>query len=478
MLPLIMKKAFHNLAVYAAIVGSALFALTLILKYGPGTEFAPNGVAMPTHPTFLHDVVRNLEQPITLLFFQLLVVLIFSRLCILLFRKVGQTQVIGEIFAGLILGKSLFGYFWPAGFHYVFPETSMPRLYLLSQIGLVFFMFVVGLELNLKTLRKHATAAVLVSHGSIVVPFVLGAALSMLLYKDYAPKGVAFTSFSLFMGIAMSITAFPVLARILKDRDLTHTPLGTMALTCAAVDDVTAWCILAAVIGIVKAGSLRSAGGVLALSSTYMLLMMKAVRPCVARFMRPKADGTYRREQFALVFLVVLGSAFVTETIGIHALFGAFVAGTIMPTSLSFRKNVIQRVGDLTSVTLLPLFFTFTGIRTQMGLLNEASAWGVCALIILTAIVGKMCGSAGAARFSGLSWRESISIGALMNTRGLMELVVLNIGFDLGILSPVVFSMMVVMALVTTVMTAPLLAIFFPKESKVSNVMLVSEGSE
>jgi Kef-type K+ transport system membrane component KefB len=459
---------------YSGAIGLSFLSLLLILRFGPASKAMPSlagtGYEGGWVSRVFHDLSSNVNLPLSHLLFQILVVLGFCRLCAYLFGKLGQTVVIAEIFAGILLGKSVFSWLWPAGFAYVFPDSSIQRLQYLSQVGLIFFMFVVGLELNLESVKKRASAAVLISHGSIVIPFVLGAALSLFLYRNYAPDGVAFSSFALFMGIAMSITAFPVLARILKEKNLTHTPLGAMALTCAAVDDVTAWCILAAVIGIVKAGGVGSAAGVLVMFMLYATLAIKVARPLLEKVLRPKLDGSFHREQFALVFITVLSSAFVAEVIGIHALFGAFLAGTIMPQSLSFRTNLIQRIEDISSVTLLPLFFALTGIRTQIGLMSSAADWAVCASIALVAIVGKAAGSAGAARLSGMSWRNSLAMGVLMNTRGLMELVVLNIGYDLGILSPTVFSMMVVMALVTTTMTSPLLEMLLLKRSSVKEL--------
>lgn len=410
--------------------------------------------------------MENLSNPIVGFLTQILVILIFARLCSLGLRRIGQPQVIGEMIAGLLLGKSVFGVLWPAGFATVFPETSMPRLFFLSQIGLIFFMFVIGLNLRLGELRNRGRAAVLISHFSIFVPFLLGAIAALGLRAGYAPPGFDFLPFALFMGIAMSITAFPVLARILDERGLTDTPLGAMALTCAAVDDVTAWCLLAAVVGVAKAGSVLSAVPVLLAALIYVALMLKVVRPLLGRALRPSTlRGEFSRGQLGFLFCVLLSSALLAEAIGIHALFGAFLAGVIMPRSESFREQLVQKIEDLTTVFLLPIFFAYTGIRTQIGLLNDGTSWLVCGGIIVLAVLGKFGGSAAAARWSGMSGRDALAIGALMNTRGLMELVVLNIGLDLGILSPALFAMMVIMALVTTAMTSPLLSWVRPARS-------------
>jgi Kef-type K+ transport system membrane component KefB len=337
----------------------------------------------------------------------------------------------------------------------------MPILQLLSQIGVLLFMFVVGVELEPAYLRGKAPTAIAVSHFSIIIPFTLGVALSLALYTQYAPAGVPFHAFALFCGIAMSITAFPVLARILEERHLTHTPLGTTAITCAAVDDVTAWTILAFVVAITTAGG---AGQVLlaivVLSVLFVLLMFFAGRPLLKRVLDPGTIGdTLGKEHLAIVLVVLLSAALVTEIIGIHALFGAFVAGAIMPSGGRFRILLRERLESISAVFLLPLFFAYTGLRTHIGLLDDVSSWAICLAIIGVATAGKLGGTVLAARWTGLSWRDSVALGALMNTRGLMELVALNVGYDLGILSPEIFAMLVLMALVTTAMTGPLVSL-------------------
>lgn len=449
-------------------MGLAFGAIFLILNSGPAGQPDPSQFTSGESnwfQTVQQEFLKNLSAPLTGLIIQIFVIMVFSRLCAFILKLLGQPQVIGEMIAGILLGKSVLGLLWPETFATLFPEATMPRLYFLSQIGLLFFMFVVGLDLKLSDLKNRASAAVLISHVSIVFPFLLGTLLSLAIYKEYGPAAekFGFSSFALFMGIAMSITAFPVLARIIQEKRLTNTPLGAMALTCAAVDDVTAWCILAAVLGIVKAGTASTAVGVLASALIYVLFMWKLVRPSVAKILRPATvDGKFSHGQLAFVFCIVLGSALVSEIIGIHALFGAFLAGTIMPQNLSFRSSLIEKIEDLCAVVLLPIFFAYTGIRMQVGLMNTSQAWLTCGGIILLAITGKLVGSALAARWSGMNWRESLALGALMNTRGLMELVVLNIGYDIGILSPTIFAMMVIMAVVTTTMTGPLLSLFLP----------------
>ncbi|HRN45155.1 MAG TPA: cation:proton antiporter, partial [Flavobacterium sp.] len=331
------------------------------------------------------------------------------------------------------------------------------NLKFLSQIGLILFMFVIGMELDLKVLKNKANDAVVISHASIVIPFALGIGLSYFVYNQFAPEGVKFLSFSLFMGIALSITAFPVLARIVQERGIHKTKLGAIVITCAAADDITAWCILAVVIAIVKAGTFVSSLYIIMLAVLYVLAMIFIVKPFLKRIgdLYGSKD-TIIKPVVAIFFLVLILSSYATEVIGIHALFGAFMAGAIMPDVPKFRTIFIEKVEDVALILLLPLFFVFTGLKTEIGLLNDPYLWKVTGFIILV-VVGKFLGSALAAKFVGQSWRDSLTIGALMNTRGLMELIVLNIGLELNVLTPEVFTMMVIMALVTTFMTGPAL---------------------
>jgi Kef-type K+ transport system membrane component KefB len=319
-------------------------------------------------------------------------------------------------------------------------------------------MFMVGMELDLKTLKNKAVDAFIISQTSILVPFALGMGLAYFIYLSFAPQGVQFLSFGLFIGIAMSITAFPVLARIVHERGIHKTRLGAIVITCAAVDDVTAWSLLAAVIAITKAGSFESSIYIILMAVGYVLFMFYVVKPFLNRVgdLHPSRENL-SKPFVALFFLTLIFSSYSTEVIGIHALFGAFLAGTIMPDNMKFRNILVEKIEDVALVLLLPLFFVFTGLRTEIGLLNDLYLWKITGLIILVAVIGKFMGSAIAAKIVGQNWNDSLSIGALMNTRGLMELVVLNIGYDLGVLNPQIFAMMVIMALVTTFMTGPAL---------------------
>lgn len=383
-------------------------------------------------------------------------ILIVSRLLGALFQRLRQPRVIGEIVAGLVLGPSLLGTLWPQGQVLLFPPEVSPFLAVLSQMGVLLFLFLVGLELDPASLRGRVHASIAVSHASIVVPFALGSSLALLLYPRYATSDVPFAVFALFLGISLSVTAFPVLARILTDRGMHKTRLGSLALTCAAVDDVTAWCLLAALVSLVQAG-----GGPIwkpaVLAAAYLAAMLLFVRPLVHRLVAMHGGRAFRQGLLALALAAVLLSSLATECIGVHAIFGAFVLGAVFPADAPMVREIRSRIEDFVLVLLLPVFFAHTGLRTRIGLVDGVESWVICALVIAAASVGKFGGSFVAARLSGIPAGDSARLGILMNTRGLMELVVLNLGLDLGVLSPTLFAMLVLMALVTTFATAPAL---------------------
>lgn len=451
-----------NSLFYVSVIGGFTALIYWLLSIGPSLEVGRGIVHKRIESNhwndFIHSMVENLQHPLAILLAQIVTIILVARLFGWLFRKIGQPSVIGEMIAGIFLGPSVVGMYFPEFSAALFPVASLGNLQFLSQIGLIFFMFVIGMELDLKVLKNKASDAVVISHASIVIPFALGLTLAFFIYPIFAPMGVEFSSFGLFMGIAMSITAFPVLARIVQEREMQKTKLGTIVITCAAADDITAWCILAVVIAIVKAGSFTSALYVIGLAVLYVIVMLKIVRPFLKRVGDLNSTPeSLNKPVVAIFFLTLLFSSYASELIGIHALFGAFLAGAIMPENSKFRNIFIEKVEDVSIIVLLPLFFVFTGLRTQIGLLNDPYLWKITALIIAVAVVGKFFGSALAAKFMGQSWKDSLAIGALMNTRGLMELVVLNIGYDLGVLSTEIFTMMVIMALVTTFMTGPAL---------------------
>ena len=378
------------------------------------------------------------------------------------FRRLGQTPVIGEMVAGVLLGPSLLGQLLPSIESRLFPPASLPSLYLISQLGVVLFMFVVGLEVDVDRLRRRAHATFLISNTGIIVPFALGVWLSLYLHEHYAPPGVPFLSFALFIGTAMSITAFPVLARILTERRLNGTELGNLAIGCAAIDDVTAWCLLAAVLALSRGEGLIGPFVAVVLAGIVAVIAFVVVRPRARQlFGESVSDGIPPRTLFSvLVFL--LAAALSTEAIGVHAVFGAFLAGVAVGGASDLREPLRRTIEPLTSMLLLPLFFAYSGLRTEVGSLS-GQAWIACGLVLIAAVAGKFGAVTAAARIQGTSWRESLALGALMNTRGLMELVVLNIGYDLGMLSPQMYTMMVIMALTTTCMAGPVLAVLSKK---------------
>ena len=455
-------RSIKNSFFYLIVIGVSSALMYWIILKGKMLEVGQNIVANQKENGHWNDFITsmsyNLKHPLAILLAQIVTIILVARFFGWVCRRIGQPTVIGEMIAGIVLGPSLIGLYFPEFSAMLFPKDSLGNLQFLSQIGLIFFMFVIGMELDLKVLKNKAHDAVVISHASIIIPFTLGLGLAYFTYHSFAPAGVEFLSFGLFLGIAMSITAFPVLAGIVRERGIHKTKLGAIVITCAAADDITAWCILAAVIAIVKAGSFTSSLYVIALAVFYVILMLKLVRP----FLKRVGDLNATKESLnkpvvAIFFLTLLLSSYASELIGIHALFGAFLAGAIMPENNKFRSIFIEKVEDVSVVILLPLFFVFTGLRTQIGLIDDPHLWKITGLIILVAVVGKFFGSALAAKFVGHSWKDSLSIGTLMNTRGLMELVVLNIGYDLGVLSTEIFTMMVIMALATTFMTGPAL---------------------
>ena len=448
--------------------------LGILLALQSGRHLAPQtvsgGVGIPlgvTHTvaptrsaldTFRENFTQSLNAPMGRLFLQLIVVILATRVAGVLAQQIGQPRVIGEMVAGILLGPSLFGWIAPHAFAFVFPAPSLEVLKLLSAIGVCLFMFVVGMEVELETFRRRAHTALAVSYAGIAIPYLLGVLTAWTLFSRYATAGTRFVPFALFMGIATSITAFPVLARILIERRLEKTQLGFTALSAAAIGDVAAWCILAFVVTVARSGDLAAVGINLAFVALFTVVMIFGVgryTPALLRLGQKTGDGA----SLAVALILVLASSLATEAIGIHALFGAFMAGVIMPASRQIRHDLTVRIEGFSSMCLLPLFFAFTGLRTQIGLVSGLNSWLVCGAVIGVATLGKLGGTLFAARATGMSWANSFSLGALMNTRGLMELIALNIGYDMGIIGPEIFAIMVLMAIVTTVMTGPLLSL-------------------
>jgi Kef-type K+ transport system membrane component KefB len=444
--------------VWRGLALSSLLVLGAIGVFFAAQHFGQSLVPLSTE---VASVTRSGPPSHTLLhvLLALAAIIVAARVLGVVFRRLGQPQVIGEVVAGIVLGPSLLGQFAPAAQAFLLPASVAPYLSIVAQVGVVLFMFLVGVELDTRALRERSQATLAISQASIALPFSLGLVLALFLYPSVSLSGVSFTNFALFMGVSMSVTAFPVLARLLTDRGLQRTHLGVMALACAAFDDVTAWCLLALVVGIVNSTA-TTALVTFGLSAVYVVFMLVLVRPAVAHLVR-KAELRERLTQgwMAWLFVGLLLSALVTEAIGIHALFGAFLLGAIIPHDSLLAREVSRRLEDLVVLLLLPAFFAFSGLRTQIGLLGTTTDWLWCLAIIGVASLGKFGGASLAARISGMRWADAFSIGVLMNTRGLMELIVLNVGLDLGVISPRLFAMLVIMAVVTTMITGPALSL-------------------
>jgi len=473
-----MPRAAHR---YLIVVGLCLLGATFILYLGnqrlapqlsPGANVERSPIVAQAGQTSLEvsvaqRLLENAADPLGRFFLQLVVILVVSNRIGRLFTRCGQPAVVGEMMAGILLGPSLFGFLAPNIFHFVFAASSLEPLRLLSQVGVCLFMFAVGLESDWTELRSKASTAILIGHAGIALPSLLGVGLAFFLYDSLAQPGAHFIDFALFVAISISITAFPVLVRILQDRRILTTALGQMAAASAAVGDATAWAFLALIVALPKSADFRSAGVCLSLAILFVVIMFGLVRPRLPKLLGEKAleHSKLPKGTLAIVVCFVLIAALTTQLLGIHALFGAFLAGLVMPNVGSFREKLVIRVENLSSVFLLPVFFAFSGLRTQVGLLQSGTDWAICLLIIAVAIAGKLGGTVTTARMEGMSWRESLQLGALMNTRGLMELIALNLGYELHILSQRLFSMLVIMALVTTIMTGPLLSLFQQKRA-------------
>jgi Kef-type K+ transport system membrane component KefB len=389
---------------------------------------------------------------------QLLLIIVAAQIAGRLAQLVRQPRVVGEMAAGIVLGPSLLGRAAPELFERVLGAPLLGGIHALSQLGLLLFMFLIGLELQPALLWRKGRAAVAISLSSIAVPLVSGMLLGLALAPWIGGPGVPVLHFALFLGTALSITAFPVLARILAERGLLHTPLGALAIACAAADDLLAWCLLAGVVLLIHTTvASLPIWLMLAGSACYAAAMLTGGRWLAARLLATARSEPLTHAQQAGMLVAMLGSAAITEWLGIHALFGAFLAGAIMPRDAGLLRQVRGKLEDLTSIVLLPLFFASIGLRTNIGLIDGGVLWAAGALILSVAIISKLGGATLAARLSHMPWRESLAIGVLMNTRGLMELVVASIGLEIGVITPAIFSILVLTAIVTTCLTGPLL---------------------
>jgi Kef-type K+ transport system membrane component KefB len=390
-----------------------------------------------------------------ILLLQLLVILSIVKLFGFLFKKIGQPAVIGEIIAGIVLGPSLLGAIFPQSYAFLFPKESLGVLQQLSQVGLMLFMFIIGMEFNTDKMKDMAKESAVVSISSIVLPFVLGAIFAYYIYDEALCNHHTRISFILFVGISMSVTAFPVLIRILEERSMTQSSIGVFVTGVAALVDVIAWILLAAITTIVQGQSLINSIYQVTLLLLLFIAAIYLVKPFLDKQLRENTFIT--RSTFSLIIICLLLFALATEVIGIHALFGSFLAGIIIPDKEKFREKLIAKIEMPATVLFLPLFFVVTGLRTKINLLQDPALIGQFLFILAIAFSGKLLGSALPAKLFSRSWKESWTIGVLMNTRGLMELVVLNLGYDLGILPQNLFTMLTLMAIISTVLTSPLL---------------------
>lgn len=457
-----MKKT-SNWLIYAFLIGGFLITLFTVLHLGKSLDTPSLAqAAETTSKSPLAFFAHHLLNPLSLFLIQIIVIFPIAQIMGYFFNKMGQPRVVGEIVAGIMLGPSILGALSQDIYTFVFPAHSLGTLRLMSHIGILIFMFVIGMDVNIKAFRKQAHQTLLISHTGIILPFILGCLLAGFLFESYKGPNVTFHSFALFMGVAMSITAFPVLARILQEKNLSSSAIGVTALASAAIDDVTAWTLLALIVAWVESGSGVEVFYMLGFFVLFLMILLLIVRPFLKNHFNN--ESSVRSHKIAFVLWLVFVCALVTESIGIHAIFGAFIAGVIMPDSQKFKIFISEKLEYFSASFLLPLFFAVVGIRTRIDLLNDFHSWMVCLVILFTATFGKFAGTSLAARFTGMSWRDSCSIGSLMNARGLMELIVLNLGYEMGIFSEKIFAMMIIMALVTTFMTGPLLNLFSTKK--------------
>jgi Kef-type K+ transport system membrane component KefB len=447
-----MRKS-RTALIYAAILLASIGVFLLIRFFGQSLV-ARNSFVVPSTSS---GAAPQADIALTQVLLALVAIIITARVLGAAFRRLHQPQVIGEMIAGILLGPSLLGHMAPALSASLFPSTVLPFLSVISQIGVIVYMFLVGVQLDTKLLRQRMEISIAISQASIVAPFLLGALLALWLYPLLSTRNISFTEFALFMAVAMSVTAFPVLARILTDRQMQNSRIGVIALACAAAGDVMAWCLLAFVVSVARART-EQVLVTIALTAGFIIFVFFLVKPAIGWFVRRhSSERQTGPDTIVIVFVAIFLAALATERIGIHALFGAFLIGVIVPHDSPLANDVRKKLEDSIVLLLLPAFFAFSGLRTEIGLVHGLQDWFICILIILVASAGKFGGSFVAARLTGSDWRQAASLGILMNTRGLMELIVLNVGLDLGVISPKLFAMLVLMAVITTVATTPIL---------------------
>lgn len=409
------------------------------------------------------DGKNPLTSALPLFLFQLFFIVVVARVLGHLLKYLKQPQVVAEVITGLLLGPSVMGQI-PNFTKIIFPNESLDIIYIVSNVGLIFFMFLIGLELDPSLVKNNLKQSIVIAVTSMAVPFAVGAALAFPLHQMFLDSKVPFTSFLLFVGVAMCITAFPVLARILTEENMTSTDLGVLALSSAAINDVIAWILLALVVSIARSTGKLNTLWVVLIMTGFIIIMFFVVKPILERINRIPGEKM-REVMLILTLLLIVAASWITEVIGIHAIFGGFLMGVIIPREGPFATYLAERIEDLVVLLLLPLYFTYSGLRTSLGSLDSWTSWGACVLVILLAIAAKVFGTMAAAKALSHPMRESLTLGILMNTKGLVELIVLNIGLDVGVLNMELFSIFVMMALVTTMLTSPALYFIWVKHA-------------
>ncbi|KAJ3057374.1 K(+)/H(+) antiporter [Rhizophlyctis rosea] len=405
-----------------------------------------------------------LSDQLTLFLLQVVIIVTLSRFLAFLLGFIRQPRVIAEVVGGILLGPSALSR-WPAFKDTIFPKESLPKLNLIANFALIFFLYIVGLEIDPTSLRRKLKQSASISLTGIILPFVVGIAISKIIYDAYGDQSVPFYSFFVFIGVAISITAFPVLARILTELKLMTQIVGQTTLAAAAVDDAIAWTLLILVVALINNPSNAvQAIYVFLVTIGWGLLMWFLARPILTKMVqRSRHENGASQTNLLAIFLLICISAWFTQAVGVHAIFGGFLAGLVTPHDRGFSHKLTEKIQEFVGVLLLPLYFAYSGLNTNISTLTDGKAWGLTVLVIAVAIAGKVVGCTAAAKMTGFNWRESFAVGFLMSCKGLVELVVLNLGLQAGVINTKVFTMFVIMALFTTFITTPIVRWIYPE---------------